>query len=226
MIKAVIFDMDDTLFNEMDFVKSGFKAVDQHLQGNQIYGFYKEALNLLHAGHSGTIFNKTLENLEIKHDKRMIMELLTIYRAHKPHIQLYPDVLSILKEVQQTYKVGLITDGYLITQKNKAAALRLEEYMDFLVFSDEYGRESWKPSETPYKKVMEHFDLLGNECIYIGDNPTKDFITARKLGWNTVQIIRENGVYKDKEILPDHEADFHIHSFSEIPALISGISKA
>jgi putative hydrolase of the HAD superfamily len=67
---------------------------------------------------------------------------------------------------------------------------------------------------------MQLLSCKGKECVYVADNPLKDFITANKLGWMTVQICREGGEYA--KIIPEksHEANFQIKSLLELANLL------
>ena len=119
--------------------------------------------------------------------------MVRIYRGHRPDIKLFDDAKWALDYFGLGRELGIITDGYLITQQNKIKALKIEDCIDVIVYSDELGREHWKPSEKPYRTVMEKLSCNGNECIYIADNPEKDFVTAKALGWMTVHIRRSVG---------------------------------
>ena len=64
---------------------------------------------------------------------------------------------------------------------------------------------------------MDDLGLYGKECLYIGDNPKKDFYGARKLGWKTVHVKRTGGVYTDEAAAgAEWEADFEIKDLGEL----------
>lgn len=218
MIKAVIFDLDDTLFPERDFVRSGFKAASNLLLYK--YGwenFFETAWQLFVAGKRGKIFNDTLDILKVEYDSILIGELLEIYREHQPNIYLHQDAQWALDYFQASDKqLGIITDGYLQTQQNKVKALGIEDKLDMLIYSDLYGRENWKPSQLPYLKIMELSQLQGCECLYVGDNPRKDFVTANKLNWLTIQICRQDGEYSEVIGENGYEANHRIGSLFEL----------
>ena len=118
--------------------------------------------------------------------------------------------------LQGKKKIGLITDGYLETQKNKFAALQLDRYVDRAVFTDAAGREAWKPSPWGYQQLMEHFSLPGEQCVYVGDNSLKDFAGAQALGWITFKIVRDEGLYRDKA----GAADYDLSTLTELKEFI------
>lgn len=221
MIKAVVFDMDDTLYPEKEFVKSGFKAIDVFLCNKGIEGFYKKAIELFEKDFKGKIFDEVLDALNVSYDNTYIEKLIEVYRNHEPKIQLSPDTKQVLKVLGEKYSLALITDGYLQTQRNKVKSLGIESYFDKIVFTDEYGRENWKPSKLPYEIVKKHFDINHNDLVYIGDNVKKDFISAKKLGWTTIQVEREDGVYSNIEVDSEYKAHYQVTSLLEVIEIIN-----
>jgi putative hydrolase of the HAD superfamily len=216
-IKAVIFDMDDTLFSESEYVKSGLHAVDHWvLKKFNILGFYENATHLFENGHRKLIFNKTLEILNIASHESYINEMLNIYRSHSPKIQLLEDAEWVLNNLENSVKLGVITDGYEVVQNKKVEALKLRERFHSIVISDFYGRVNWKPSTIPYQVVSKELQCLHQECCYIGDNMSKDFISAKKLGWKTVHIKRDCGIYSNIEKGPEYKAHYQITDLREL----------
>lgn len=226
MIKIIVFDLDDTLFPEHEFVLSGFHAVSNWLLENcSVSGFYEIAQELFQSKKRGKIFNLALDQLEIKHDTTLIQELVKVYREHNPNIHLHEDAAWAINYFRKHKKMGMITDGYLKTQKNKVKALNISSNFDAVIYSDSYGRENWKPSLLPYQKLMEVTKCQGNECLYIGDNPQKDFVTAKKLGWRTIRIKRQGGEYSDISVEDSYAADIDITSLFCLEEVLSYFSQ-
>lgn len=207
--KIVVFDLDDTLISEKDYINSGFNIIskkiarDYNLNDKKI----KKKMNDLFSLSNLNLFNRTLDYFDIKYDLDYIKELVFIYRNHIPTIKLYDDAYEILEFLSKNgYRLGMITDGYKETQKNKIKVLDIQKYFEHIVITDELGRMFWKPSEIPYKIIKERFGCEYADMVYIGDNVEKDFITANKLGIKTIQILRENRIYKNiekpREFLP------------------------
>lgn len=201
MIKAVVFDLDDTLISEKEYIRSGFKvvskkiAIDNKLNEDIVFN---KALELFEIS-SKEVFNRILDEFEIKYSKEYILELIKCYREHKPNIEFFEDVIPTINKLKKAgYKLGIITDGYKETQLAKLEALNCRNLFDEIIITDELGREFWKPHEKPYKMMAEKLDINLNEMIYIGDNVNKDFVTANKLGVITVYIDRKNAIYKDQ----------------------------
>lgn len=222
MIRALVFDLDDTLFPEREFVQSGFKAVDEWLRTTRsIQGFQERAAAANDAGVRGHVFNLALHRLGVLDAPELVRQMVEVYRAHKPTISLYADAAWALNQFAGRMQLGLLTDGYFEVQRRKVAALGIAHRFAALVFSDEAGREAWKPSAIPYKKVMIQLQRRGNECIYVGDNPAKDFRAPKALGWRTVQICRAGGEYAAVKAPLAHQADAIIHSLDELDELIN-----
>ena len=238
--KAVIFDLDDTLYDERQFVYSGFKAVAQYLAGS--YGLNDQKLflrmqQLLCEEGRGTIFDRVLQDNGL--DTSLVSTLVEVYRSHKPVLELYPDAREILRDLKGSIPdlkgsatgsvpevvLGLITDGAARVQWNKIKALGLEDMMDIIIVTDDFGTECWKPSPVPYQRVMDKLGVSPEFCIYIGDNPVKDFVTARKLGWQTVRIRRPGGMCVEIKKDPLYEADFEITDLQQLKPILLNLWK-
>lgn len=211
MIKALIFDLDDTLYYEKEYVIGAFREVANYL-GNK-YGKDEEKLHnrmkdILENLGRGKIFNIICEENNFNED---IKELVDIYRSSKPQLELYDDSKEFLTWARKHgYKLGIITDGCFKVQWNKIKALSVEYLIDKIIVTDDLGKEFWKPHERSYLDMMNYFNINKNECIYIGDNPNKDFIGAKQLGMKTVRILRKQGDHITTFLEKEYEADFNI----------------
>ncbi|HEY9175914.1 MAG TPA: HAD family hydrolase [Verrucomicrobiae bacterium] len=217
MIRALVFDLDDTLFPEREFVHSGFRAVDEWLRNaRSICGFGEAASSEFSAGARGNVFDLALRRLGVADDPVLVRKMVEVYRAHVPTIHLFEDAAWALDHFSGGMQLGLLTDGYLEVQRRKVDALGIADRFAAMVFCDEAGREAWKPSAIPYEKIRIQLQCCGNECLYIGDNPSKDFVTAKALGWCTLQICRPGGEYAAIQVPLSHQADAIIHSLAEL----------
>jgi putative hydrolase of the HAD superfamily len=203
--KIFVFDLDDTLYSERDFEKSGIEHVFDCFEINKL------DLNLILNNRENwidKIINSSNKNLTFS-------VILDKYRSHFPSIQLFKDSKILLERLLTLgCDLSLITDGRSITQRNKLIALGIESYFKNIIISEEVNSE--KPSEGNFKSVMhdQHFE----NYIYIADNPSKDFITPNKLGWITVCLLdRGKNVHKQDFNLPsEYLPQFTINSFDEI----------
>jgi len=219
-MKALVFDLDDTLYNEADFVRGAFKAVAQYLSKKHSIvceEVYRAMLRLLADNGRGRIFNDICGLYNLDEDTNNLVE---IYRNAAPNISLYEDAEHFLKYCQGKCKLGLITDGIHYVQRNKIRLLGLEKYFDFIIVTDEHGENFCKPGIKPYVKMAEELGTAFDEMIYIGDNPRKDFYGARKLGIHTVRIIRELGDYMSLRLSSDYEADIVLENMYELERVL------
>jgi len=183
---VVVFDLDDTLYDEIDFVKSGFKEVAKYLHNDEYYSFMLEQF---YQYGSGKVFNELIEkfNLDIS-----LKKLIEVYRFHKPEISLPQESLELLS-FSKKYNRALISDGHYITQQNKFIALGLNEYIDYCIFTDFYHTK--KPELKPFEMVMQQYP--NKKYIYISDNPKKDFKAPNRLNWSSIRYKNSVGIYKE-----------------------------
>ena len=206
-VRLIAFDLDDTLYPEQSFVQSGFRAVARVVEErfSRADNFYRLLWNIFIAGERRRTFDAALEQTGLSGKELSVAEMVHIYRSHMPAITIYPDARELLEILPGKKKIGLISDGYLETQRNKFTALQLDRYVDRAVFTDAAGRQAWKPSPWGYQQLMEHFFLPGEQCVYVGDNSLKDFAGAQALGWITFKIVRDEGLYRDTVGAADYD---------------------
>lgn len=229
MIKAIIFDLDDTLYYEQDYVKSGFRAVSRYIGSK--YGvsekeFYKLQLDILEKEGRGKVFDLALENFSLPQDE--VEKMLVVYRSHIPEeIRLYEDAEYILEKLKKEgkYKTGIITDGNSQVQWNKIKALALTDLVDEIIVTDDFGVDKRKPAPFAYLRLLESFKIKAGEAVYIGDNPLKDFIGARGLGLKTIRIVREKGMHIEKRMEVSYEADFEVNTLRNLEDILNRIDR-
>lgn len=223
MIKAVVFDLDDTLISEKEYIRSGFRAVSNKLaiENNMNEDYIYDVMKITFNEDSKNVFNRVLDKLEINYDIEYIKELIDYYRGHIPDIKLYEDAEYIIKTLyKKGIKLGMITDGYKITQRNKLQILNINDYFEHIVVTDELGRDYWKPHKKPYEIIKEKLNLDYKNMVYVGDNVSKDFVTANKLGMNTIVISREEGIYTGIKLEDEYLAKSRVISLIDIEGLI------
>jgi len=213
---VVVFDLDDTLFPEHDYALSGLRYVGRYLeQAHGLSGAAERLVRALESGARGRIFNAVLAEYGLAPARisALIPGLVERYRAHPPDIRLYPEAPAVLAALRGRFPLALITDGPAICQRAKLAALALD--LDQVIVTDELGRAFWKPHPLPYQRVEERFGVPGAGCCYIGDNPTKDFVTARARGWRTARVDRGDRLNPSAAPSDDHEARWVVGNLTE-----------
>ncbi len=210
---AVIFDLDDTLYLEKDFVRSGFRFVAQKLKSFGAIDWAEEMES--YQRDKKQVFQQLVKshNLSIEPST-----LLNWYRFHVPIIQLRPSAEQLLDFLDaHGHPLGILTDGRSVTQRNKLLALGILDRFDCIVISEEFGSE--KPSERNYRFFEQKFPC--KHFVYIGDNPRKDFLTPNRMGWITIGM-RDDGrhIHLSDDRLPiDYQPTIYITQFSELISL-------
>ena len=208
-IKLVVFDMDDTLFLERSYVESGFRAVGEVLARDyRVPSFYEAAWKLFELGERGDIFDSVLGGASQPLPRDIVERCVGIYRDHEPQIELLEDSLAMLRACRPRFQTGLITDGPRNSQRAKVRSLNLNRLIQRIVVTDEHGSGWPKPAPKAFEALQDWFDVRGEECLYIGDNPKKDFVAGHALGWRTVRVRRPGGLHANVDM--DTDAEFEI----------------
>lgn len=181
---VVVLDLDDTLYNEVEYVLSGVRAVTA-----QINAIYDSALSteLVDAYLAGNpdVWGLACSLLGLPTQTKE--SFLWMYRLHAPTIVLSRQAATWLDRLREANaQLAVLTDGRSVSQRLKLASLGLSKLPVFV--SEEYGSE--KPSPERFEEVMRRWP--GKRYAYIGDNPRKDFIAPNRLGWLTVGLV-DNG---------------------------------
>lgn len=224
---VLVFDLDDTLYDEITYVRSGYRAVARWLKDNyslQEESIYDEMVEMLEKNGRNNVFDKVLSRHNI-FSKGLVKKCLSIYRMHSPEISLSRDALNCIERFKHDKKY-IVTDGNKIVQANKIKALGLDtgEYFKKVFITYRYGLKNSKPSPYCFMKICELEKVSPQNVVYIGDNPNKDFVGLRPLGFKTVRVLQ--GMFKDLKKDENFEADIQIKSLNELTEeVIKSISK-
>ena len=206
--KHYVFDLDDTLYKEIDFVKSAYNYIVKYvfLRYNiDLSEFIDYAISK-----NLNFFDLIHSNCDIDLD---ITTFLELYRFHVPNIKLDSETKELFKILnREKIKYSIITDGRSISQRNKLNALSLSDRVSTIVISQETGHE--KPHKYNFDIIQKKYS--NSTFIYVGDNTTKDFIAPNKLGWHTVCLL-DNG----KNI---HKQNFNLNKSKMPKSKVSNIS--
>lgn len=252
---AFVFDIDDTLYLERDYVRSGFRAVGEWARDRfgcddfaaRCWSRFEEVGRISNPSEAPTpsvkcaegcntadgfpirptyapaearrtIFNAVLAELALPHDPQTIEAAVTCYRTHQPDIRLLPDAEALLWRLERDWAaaIAFISDGPLLAQQRKADALGLSRFSDTILLTDQWGRDFWKPHPRAFETAERLLSVLPAKCIYIADNPTKDFHTPRQRGWRTIRIRRPEGLHATLEAAPEALPDIEVASLHEL----------
>jgi putative hydrolase of the HAD superfamily len=233
MITTVIFDLDDTLYDEIEYCKSGFKAVAEFLANRPESASVKTSMTSdtiryisetfweqFSSGNRTKTFNAALEKLNISHDDQLILELIEVYRHHKPSIKLPHDSRDTLRELSKKYTLALLTDGFLPAQELKVQALGIEQFFKAIVYTEELGRQFWKPSPVGFEKIIQQLGAKPENTVYIADNEKKDFIAPNKLDFATIKILRSARIHTSTCGATEASAQHTITQLSQLFGLL------
>jgi putative hydrolase of the HAD superfamily len=221
MIRVIVFDLDDTLYPERHYVRSGFMAVSLYM--NKVWGipdFFQLTWERYIRGERKKIFDRAIRECGISDSAELIGSLVHIYRSHMPDIILYQDAVWALEKYSEKVLLALISDGYLEAQRKKAKALGISKYFQVMYFTDEWGKSFWKPNPFVFRKLEKELNVTGNECVYISDNPTKDFIAPNELGWQSIQVVRSDGEYAKARIPKNGRPLMQINSLTYLEEVL------
>lgn len=217
--RLVVFDMDDTLYPEIDYVRSGHQAVCRHLAeatGLSFSLLFERMWQQFQSGDRRKVFNTVLEDLGLQ-DRFNVPSLVDLYRAHVPAIHLRPEAGHVLLTLRAAgAALAVVTDGPAIQQKRKADALDLTSCTDAVVFTDCLPPGCAKPSPEAFARLMLQFDVTAQQCVYVADNPRKDFLGPRQLGWFTIHYRAQDGVYFAMSAPPGGQADVCIRNLRQV----------
>jgi putative hydrolase of the HAD superfamily len=224
MITTVVFDLDDTLYDEIDYCKSGFNAV-AHSLSNLVDVLSPEEIfdslwRQFTAGNRTKTFNTTLDDLGVHYDEKLIQKTVETYRTHHPQISLPADSKKILQQLSKKYTLALLTDGFMPAQQLKVQALKIEKYFKCIIYTEQLGRQYWKPSPAGFEKLIQTLNAKPQNIAYVADNSEKDFIAPNKLGFFTIQITRSAGLHTSASAAPGAAAQYVIPEISQLPALL------
>ena len=191
-LKAVIFDMDDTLYGEKEYVRSGYDKIAQIIPqvenaGEKLWKLFEEKKPAI----DELLKQVGLDSEELK------QECLHAYRYQEPDIHLYPGVEQMLKNLRsQGYLLGVITDGRPDGQRAKIKALGLEVLVDHVLVTDEFGGAQFrKPNKIAFETMREKLGVEYSRMCYVGDNVNKDFIAPQQLGMRSIWFKNPDGLY-------------------------------
>lgn len=213
-VKGVIFDLDDTLYPERDYVKSGYLQVARFLGDPSL------ADKMWEYFHEG----KPAIDMVLEDTGRPDMkeECVRTYRDHSPDIRLYPGVTELIRDLKASgIKVGIITDGRVKSQEEKIKALGLNGVTDDIIITDSLGGVQFrKPNDIAFRIMAARWRLNASDIVYIGDNLAKDHQAPSALGMSFIHFDNPDGIYAHTSSMFEFVS---VHSFEELDSLLRDI---
>jgi putative hydrolase of the HAD superfamily len=204
---CAVFDIDDTLYLERDYVRSGFEVVGRWAaEWIHIEDFAEQCWRRFTAGRRRSIFDEVLCESGRKANPELVSALVEVYRTHTPSIALAPDASEALEAISRSASIAVISDGPAASQSRKAEALGLISFAEPIVLTEVLGSEFRKPHPRAFQQIKHC--RPASVYVYIADNPLKDFAAPKQLGWITVRVRRPDGLHymvENPQITPDRE---------------------
>ncbi len=210
----MVFDLDDTLYRELDFVESGYRSVAAflaHRHGFSELSVRRKLMKRLRAGRDG-VFDDVLGELGV-YTRKEVQACLTNYRTHTPRLALPIHARRCLQRFCRGPRY-VVTDGNHRVQRSKFKALRLERFIDRAYFTSSYGWRHSKPSPHCFELIRKRERCDPGRIVYVGDNPRKDFVGIKPLGYRTVQVLQ--GPHRVLKMPASHRAHVTIDGIADL----------
>ena len=218
MLKAVIFDLDNTLMDFMSTKKASCDAaIDAMIKAGLkmpkkkawkiLFSLYREK-GIEHQ----TIFQPFLEKILGKVDYKIMASGIIAYRkTRKTMLRTYPNVKKVLKKLHKRYKLAILSDAPVLQAWTRLVEMGLENLFDVVVTYDDTRKS--KPHPKPFVMVLKRLGVKSSEAVMIGDNLLRDVKGAKRLGIKTVLASYGNVSVKKSNVRPDAE----INDIKELP---------
>lgn len=226
MATIMVFDLDDTLYPERQFALSGFRAsarwARESLGHADEAGLVAAMTAMLDRGLLGKLFPAALEMVKAEHSRAELKAFVDAYRDHEPQLTLHEDGAWALAHYGARGRLGLITDGTHSVQSAKVRALALETRFTEIVYTGALGpdRAFAKPHPLAFERIATALGAAGDRFVYVGDNPSKDFVAPNALGWTSVWVKRAGGIHDGAETADGGEPRHMITSLTELPGVL------
>jgi putative hydrolase of the HAD superfamily len=226
MIQALVFDLDDTLYPEKDFVESGYRAVAHHIAEHHGCDF-EIAVSTMIATFNSLGREKVFNALLVRFAEASIRldELIHVYRSHTPAICLFPGYRELLTDLARQYRMGVITDGLPSVQERKVQALGLESVVEKILYTWKYGAQKQKPHPFPFSLMLEFLGATPECALYIGDNPEKDCRGAHSVGMKYAEIRHPESLRDRSDPITRYKPEFVIDTLFQLPQILRQMSR-
>lgn len=216
---AVVFDLDDTLYDSRMFWYGAFDDIafeaekEMKIKRKKIFKLLKSELDVKTSSYP-RLFNDVATKLGIKdkaEQEKWAKQAVNIFHKHTPKLVPFRGVKKMLRWLKQRKKIGLLSNGRSVTQWKKIKALGMANIFDQVVLVQ--GSES-KPSPVGYQKIAYRLQIKTGEMIYVGDNPEVDFSVCKRLGIKSIRVL--TGPFGTRKLKKKNEVDYEINAVSDL----------
>jgi putative hydrolase of the HAD superfamily len=221
MARALIIDLDDTLFNERDYVLSGFHAVAAEVARRRppvaAATLHAAMVQALDANGRGKVFDRALVLAGVEPEPALLRDLVEVYRDHRPQIALWPGVAATLGQLARDHHLAIVTDGLQRMQARKVEALGVAALVGEVIYCWEMGAP--KPDPRPFQEALRRLGAQAGEAVVIGDNPAHDMAAAAAVGCRSIRVRAGRFAALGDLGFP---ADAEAPNFNAVPAILDG----
>ncbi len=190
--RAVLFDLDDTIYPHQRFVLSGLAAVARELSAS--HGLppgptFRLLVRAMRRGARGREIQACLDQLGLR--PSLVMPLVDVIRAHAPTLRLPRETTRALESLRPTWKLGIVTNGLPPVQRRKVEALGLHALVDTVVYAEAHGSGLGKPDVVPFRVALDRLAVAPTRAVFVGDNEQCDVAGAARAGLHTLLLRRK-----------------------------------
>jgi putative hydrolase of the HAD superfamily len=220
---AILLDLDDTLYDEASYMRSGFAAVAAAIAGMSGYASSSVLgvlLDVERRDGRGHVFDSALAAFGMAAEPQFVQHLVTLYRSHRPRIALHPGARDLLARLRGRGRTAIVTDGLPMRQRRKIEALDLEGAVDAIVYSWEL--KAPKPDPKSFLHALARIGASPAEAVVVGDNPYHDMVAAQAIGAKSIRI--RTGRFASMPAPPGGEPDLEIAEIGALEAALDDLA--
>lgn len=188
--RAILFDLDDTLYPYGAFVKSGFRAVSRRVadeHGLSVCAVLRVLRRAFNSDNRGRELQVLCERLALP--AAMIPALVAVLREHRPSLRLPRQSAQVLRDLRSSWRIGVLTNGTPEIQRRKVAALGLTRLVDDVVCATEVSAGLGKPARTTFATALERLGVAASSAVFVGDDPDADIAGAVGAGLRAIHLV-------------------------------------
>ena len=212
--RALIFDLDDTLYPLDRFILSGFDAVASHMKtmfGVDRREAWTTMLQAFNHGGRGRELQICLSRFGLP--EAIAPSLVNVIRRHQPALALPAATRQMFASVASGWRIAVVTNGVPEIQARKVAALGLADRVDTIVYADAIGRGAGKPDPAPFLEAARRLKVGVNRAVFVGNDPVRDVFGAWRVGMRTIHVAGQTPAASSSALV----ADAMVRSLIEVP---------
>lgn len=185
--RALLFDLDDTIYPSRRFRLSGFAAVARHVarfHGVNARAAFRVLTTATRRGQKGHELDALIQAFNLKVPAT---ELVRVIRGHQPLLRLPRSSEATLRRLRRSWRIGVVTNGIPVIQGAKVNALGLGRLVDTVVYASDYGSGEGKPDRAPFLEALRRLQVAPSHAIAVGDDVFADVFGAASCGLRTIQ---------------------------------------